>query len=301
MLDRIKAYMMPIAMTLGILFHNYLSVLGFLTPYLLTMMLFISYCKISLKEINITKLHILLLSIQIFGSFFIYQLLSFIDPVLAQGGMICVLAPTATSAIVITGMLGGSMVSLASYSLLSNLAVAVFAPVMFVLMGQGSEVSFFHSVWVICQKVFLILLLPFFLTLILKKVWPVAFNIIRKKQAVSFYLWSITLTIVTAKIVRFIRDQEAANYKVEIAIAAVALIVCVLQFFAGRRLGRRYDDTVAGGQGLGQKNTILAIWMAQTYFNPISSIGPGTYVLWQNIVNSYQVWKKRRNGSLGQN
>ncbi|MDR0371845.1 MAG: transporter, partial [Prevotellaceae bacterium] len=30
------------------------------------------------------------------------------------------------------------------------------------------------------------------------------------------------------------------------------------------------------------------------YLNPVSSIGPGTYVLWQNIVNSYQIWRKRK-------
>jgi bile acid:Na+ symporter, BASS family len=30
------------------------------------------------------------------------------------------------------------------------------------------------------------------------------------------------------------------------------------------------------------------------YLNPIASIGPGAYVLWQNIINSYQVWLKRK-------
>jgi len=46
---------------------------------------------------------------------------------------------------------------------------------------------------------------------------------------------------------------------------------------------------------LGQKNTILAIWMAHTYLNPLSSVAPGSYVLWQNIINSCQLWKKRKN------
>ena len=48
-------------------------------------------------------------------------------------------------------------------------------------------------------------------------------------------------------------------------------------------------------EALGQKNTVLAIWMAYTYLNPLSSVGPGSYVLWQNIINSYQLWKKRKN------
>jgi BASS family bile acid:Na+ symporter len=72
------------------------------------------------------------------------------------------------------------------------------------------------------------------------------------------------------------------------------LIVCISQFLIGRSIGKQYNDTVASGQGLGQKNTILAIWMAQMYLNPIASIGPGSYVLWQNIINSYQVWLKRK-------
>jgi BASS family bile acid:Na+ symporter len=39
---------------------------------------------------------------------------------------------------------------------------------------------------------------------------------------------------------------------------------------------------------------VLAIWMAFTYLNPLSSLGPGSYVVWQNLVNSYQLWKKRK-------
>jgi bile acid:Na+ symporter, BASS family len=46
---------------------------------------------------------------------------------------------------------------------------------------------------------------------------------------------------------------------------------------------------------LGQKNTVLAIWMAVTYLNPLSSVGPCSYVVWQNIINSWQLWKKRKN------
>ena len=43
---------------------------------------------------------------------------------------------------------------------------------------------------------------------------------------------------------------------------------------------------------MGQKNTILAIWMAQNYLDPLCSIAPAAYVLWQNIINSIQLWKK---------
>lgn len=294
MLNKIKSYMMPIAMTIGIIFYDWLSHLGFITPYLVAIMLFISYCTLSLKDIRITRLHIYLISIQLFGSFIAYIIVNLFDPVVAQGVMICILAPTATSAIVITGMLGGNMSSLASYSLLSNMCVVIFAPLAFTLIGSNSNILFWESFFIIFGRVFLILLLPFALSIILQKTFPLAHEMVRRKQGVSFYLWSIALTIVTARTVKFILSQEDGNYMIEITIASLSLLVCCLQFLIGRKLGRKFNDTVAGGQGLGQKNTVLAIWMAQTYMNPISSIGPGAYVLWQNIINSYQVWRKRR-------
>jgi bile acid:Na+ symporter, BASS family len=104
----------------------------------------------------------------------------------------------------------------------------------------------------------------------------------------------MALCVVTGRTVVFILEQKTTSHLTEVLVAAGALVMCISQFLLGRGIGRHYDDTIAGGQGLGQKNTILAIWMAQMYLNPIASIGPGSYVLWQNIINSYQVWRHRK-------
>ncbi len=53
---------------------------------------------------------------------------------------------------------------------------------------------------------------------------------------------------------------------------------------------RRFPPPV-GGQSLGQKNTVLAVWMAQSFLDPISSIAPTAYIVWQNFVNSWQIWR----------
>lgn len=286
--------MMPISMCIGIIFYNYLNVLSIITPFLVGLMLFFSYSNIEVEHIKIKKLHIWLLLVQLGVSFSIYPFLAYtLSDVIAQGVMICILAPTATSAIVITGMLGGNKESLATFSLLSNFAVVVVSPILFSIIGYNKDISFIQSSWIVFQKVFLILLLPLFLNILVRKTSTPAYNFIVKNQSVSFYLWNLALIIVTAKTVLFITEQEDNNFSTEIIIAGLSLIACIFQFATGRFLGRKCKDTIAGGQGLGQKNTVLAIWMAQTYLNPISSIGPGSYVLWQNIVNSYQVWRKR--------
>ncbi|MDD2603048.1 MAG: transporter, partial [Prevotella sp.] len=46
---------------------------------------------------------------------------------------------------------------------------------------------------------------------------------------------------------------------------------------------------------LGQKNTSFAIWVATAFLNPLSSVGPGCYILWQNIINSVEIWIARKN------
>ena len=128
----------------------------------------------------------------------------------------------------------------------------------------------------------------------LNQLIPVASNFLQEKSDISFYLWSIALTIVSGRTLHFILSQGESNYKIEFLLAVFSLLVCIFQFWLGRKIGRKYQNTVAGGQGLGQKNTILAIWMAQVYLNPIASIAPGLYVVWQNSVNSWQVWRSRR-------
>ncbi|MDE7236460.1 MAG: hypothetical protein K2N66_01395, partial [Paramuribaculum sp.] len=78
------------------------------------------------------------------------------------------------------------------------------------------------------------------------------------------------------------------------ALAVGAGVACVLQFVIGRRIGCRCGDRIAGAQGLGQKNTVLAVWMALTYLNPVASIAPAAYIAWQNTINSIQLYHHAR-------
>ena len=283
-------------MVIGISFYKQLAILAPAIPYLLSVMLFITYSRIILRDIRLKKFHYILLGIQYGGSILVYLLFFKFNTTLAQAAMICILAPTAASAPVITGILGGNISSIAAYSFISNLSIAILSPLFLAFIGDASvgAITFGSSVIIIFKKVFPVLLLPFILAITISKVSPKLHNTIRKAQILSFYLWAIALTIVTSRVTMFISIQGNASYKLKLAMAGVALIICVLQFWFGRRIGKKYDSTIAGGQGLGQKNTILAIWLTQTYLNPVASIGPGSYVLWQNIVNSYQLWQKER-------
>lgn len=284
--------MLPLAMITGALTYPWISKLIILTPYLIFGMLLLTFCKLSPRDIHFHKIHIWLLLIQLFGCVAVYAAIYPIHPIVAQGAMICVLAPTATAAAVITGMLGGSVAFLTSYLLLCNIGVALVAPALFPLIEPHEGVTFLSAFLYICKQVGPILLLPLFIAWGIRKYTPRLHKSLLRMHGLTFYIWAFSLTLVTGTTVKFLIEQENPNYVVEIGMAIVALVICVGQFLVGRRIGRHYGDPVSSGQGLGQKNTILAIWMAQTYLNPISSVAPAAYVLWQNIINSYQLWLK---------
>ena len=291
----LEKYLLPIAMVLGITFHKQLSILSPILPFLLALMLFISYCRIKMSDISLTKFHYILLAIQYLGSAAVYLLLRPLNEILAQAAMICVLTSTATSAPVVAGLLGGSISVTAAYSIISNLSVALIGPIFLSFIGQPDRnISLASSFWHILISVIPILILPFIIAITVQKVAPVVHKKIQSAQIISFYIWAAALTIVIGNITQYVVLQDDGNYTLEIIIASTSLVICLLQFYFGRKIGRKFGRTVAGGQGLGQKNTVLAIWLTQTYLNPLATLGPGAYVLWQNLVNSWQIWNHAR-------
>lgn len=295
MFKLIKDWMLPLAMLTGALAYPAISYISFLTPYLIFSMLLLTFCKLSPRDLHVYPAHIWLLLIQLVGCLAVYFLVKLFHPVVGEGALICVLAPTATAAAVITGMLGGNVAFLASYVFLCNVGVAVAAPFLFSLLGTHSEMPFFESFFYICRQVGPLLILPLAVAWLMQYFAPKLHRKLLGIHYLAFYLWAVALVIVTGNTVKFLRMQQNPDYTVEISLALVSLVICVGQFLLGRRIGRHYGDPISSGQGLGQKNTILAIWMAQVYLNPLSSVAPAAYVLWQNIINSWQLWKKRKN------
>lgn len=293
----IKPWMLPIAMVIGMIFHSAIESVQFLAPYLIFIMLLITFCKVDPSHMRFDKLTWLLLTVQMLGSVLVYFAMLPFSHELAEATFICVFCPTATAAPVITGMLGGSVTRVAMYSIISNVAVALSAPALFEYMGGESlagSVSFVQGFATICAKVGPLIILPLLTAFLLKAIAPGIHKTIATHQSLSFYIWAVSLIIVVGKSVSFVMNEPKGTVPLMIAIAVGAMIVCVIQFIIGRRIGRRFGDPVAGAQGLAQKNTVLAIWMALNFLSPVSSVGPASYILWQNTINSAQIFFKNR-------
>ena len=308
-----KKWTLPMAMAVGIfvyfMFSNcevlyrlkpfVRSFVGMIMPILIFIQLLLAFCKIEPKELKLKKWHAWLLLIQLVACLLLASLIVSADfndtyTEVFEGIMVCLICPTATAATIITARLGGNAASITTYTLLSNMMVAIVVPVVFPLIEPHEHLSFVEASLGILAKVLPLLLSPFVISLVLRRFFPSLHTLLSSMSGMAFYVWAFALAIVCGQTAHSIANSSASYY-VQSLIALGSLLSCLLQFFTGKRIGSVYGDRISVGQALGQKNTVLAIWMAYTYLNPMSSLAPGTYVLWQNIINSWQLWRMEKN------
>lgn len=284
---------MPVGMVVGALLCYPITAFddwsgGISTPFFIFSMLFCTFCRVNIREMKPSWLHLWLMVAQVVATVAIYALLRPLGETVAQGGMICALAPMAMGAVVIAGMLGAKVETMATHSLICNIAIAFIAPPLISMWGNGS-----CTIAEILARVTPLLIAPFVVAQLCRWLTPRFAGWIGSHAMLSFYLWLLSLMVIMGKTTHFIIESGIEYLTTEIILAAVALVVCLAQFGFGRWLGRRYGDEPAGGQALGQKNTVLAIWLAQSFLNPLACVAPTAYIVWQNIVNSYQIYRHR--------
>lgn len=305
--------MLPIAMVAGAVAYlvyasmpcidpvrPYVNVaVSYIQPLLIFMMLFLSFCRVKISDLRPCRWQAWLLLIQA-SLFVLLAAVTLLIPknadyrILIEGAMLCLICPTATSAAVVVSKLNGSPANVITYTILVNLLVAVIIPVIVPLVHPQAGVSFITAFLLIIGKVFPLLLCPLVAALLVRYLLPEVHRCLLKYPDLPFYLWSIALALAIAMTVKTIVHTHL-SLAYQLGLAVISLACCFLQFYFGRKIGKYYDDGVTAGQALGQKNTILAIWLGYTFFTPITAIAGGFYSVWHNLANSYQLYKHREN------
>ncbi len=288
-----RSISMPLGMVVGALLCYPINTFdewcgGQTTPLFIFSMLFCTFCRVNVREMKPSWLHVWLMVVQVAVTVAIYMALLPLGETVAQGGMICALAPMAMGAVVIAGMLGANIATMATHCLICNFVIAFIAPPMLSAWGNGT-----CTVTEILMRVAPLLISPFVVAQLCRWLTPKAARWIGSHTMIPFYIWLWSLVVIMGKTTYFIIQSGITHLKTEIVLAVVALVICLVQFGVGRWLGKRYGDVASGTQALGQKNTVMAIWLAQTFLNPLSCVAPTAYIVWQNIVNSYQIYKHR--------
>ena len=277
--------------TLGPVFDTLFPLFVFLT-------LFVTFCKVDFHEMRPHRWHVgvlvaqlLLVAVNI-GIIFLVEA-DAEQKLLWEAMLTCIIGPSAAAAPVVTGKLGGNISTMTTYTLISSLASALLIPLVFPILEQTVHVSFLTAFLIILQKVSIVLLLPLVLGWTMQHYVKGLCRRIAAMPNLSFYLWSVSLSITTGITVKNIVHSEA-TLMLLLMIAVCTFVLCFVQFGIGRVIGRHLGEEVNAGQALFQKNTALSIWVAYMYLHPVASVGAGCYVLWQNIINSIELWMFRR-------
>ena len=310
-----KRFSLPVSLLVGVVSYLMFSQIEILEPIgdvagplfldimpvVLFTILYVTFCKIQIKEMKPRTWHFILQGIRIaLSGFFVWLITLTSDAdvkLLLEVMFICIICPTAAAAPVVTEKLGGSIGSLTIYTIIANVVTSVIIPLFFPMVEKSADIEFFAAVLMVLKNVTIVLVVPLVLALTSRKVIPSFTSWLAKKKDLGFYLWCVNLAIVSGVTMRNILLSTVSGHTLVLLII-LPLFVTIALFAIGKAVGRPFGDSISAGQALGQKNTVVGIWLTISFLNPLAAVAPGAYVLWQNMVNAWQLWYKDKYGKL---
>lgn len=308
----VKDWTLPVAIAVGTLvylifyFVPQLDVAGehlgkvvdTIFPMMVFSTLFTTFCRIDFHQMRPHRWHVGVLVTQLalvaLNCWIIFAVeADASQKLLWESVLTCIIGPAATASPVITAKIGGNINTMTAFVVMSSFASALMIPLAFPMLERGTDLDFMSAFLVILNKLAMVLVAPLVLGWLMQHYAKRACAWIVGIPDLSFYLWSVQLSVTSGVTVRNIMHAEAP-LTVLIMIAVMSLILCFTLFLIGRSIGRHLGDEICGGQAMFQKNTALSIWVAYTYLHPVASVGAGCYVLWQNIVNSLELYEYRK-------
>lgn len=285
---------LPIALFGGYFLRGLCAFVSPAVPYVIFCILLLTFSGVKLSRLRPERLDLWISSFQVVISLVLYIILRHLtsNELLAQGAMICVLCPVASSVTVVASMLGANPERTTTYTIVGNIVIALTSPFYISYIQLTDKTHFLNYFLLILIKIASVIALPFLLVLLLQKFLPVVNVEIAKFKGLSFYLWAFALFVTIGQTADFVVMRWNKDYLNVMWLGLISLIICILQFYIGRKIGRKYKDPIAGGQLLAQKNSAIGIWMVNSFLNPIASVAMAFYSIWQNIFNSWQIYRK---------
>ena len=259
-------------------------------------LLFFQFVKISPHDLKIYRWHVYALLFQVL-SFLGFALLlphfSGVPLILLECAMLCLVCPTASAAGVITDKLGGSLAGTVTYLALINTAATLLIPLVIPVIKPSADLGFWNYVGHLAMKVFPVLVLPGALAWLIRYTTHKLQRVLMRWSRYSFYIWGVGLTLA---MLLSTRALVLSNLKLGdvCLIVLVSLAACAVQFALGRSFGNKNveGESITAGQALGQKNTGFLIWLGYNYLTPVTSVAGGLYAIWQNLFNSWQLYRR---------
>jgi BASS family bile acid:Na+ symporter len=265
-------------------------IFSFLIQYSLILLLIFAFLHLSIDRSLIRKEHFYILTANFIIPFIFYYILRNYNTDLALAAFITGLSPTAVSAPAVIHQLKGKVEFTAFSVLLTNFANALSMPFLLPLV-VASHVEI--SIISVLLPVIIVLSVPLIFVRIVKRYFKSIFRWLEGNRDIPYYILLINIYLATSKATHFIGYEYSGSKDIVYYIALLSLIICAVSFFTGSRIGgKEYRQETM--QALGQKNNSLSVWIALTFINPLTALGPVFYILYHNIFISFQIYRHEK-------
>ncbi len=289
MMQHLRSVSMVLAFIVGGVFHEQLALFIGWLPFGIAIMLSITFIGLDVRQLKPVRMHLwLLLAIQITGLFFwgIARVAGY--PIMAESLYYCAAAPIASASPIIVNLLRGNVEFSTTAMVLSQMVFALVTPFILPFVVSVPDMSYSELSLSVAQQIFTVVGIPAIVALVLRLVYPPCRLWAPKLRDVSLGIWVLNLVVISASgIQRIIAGGYSLHEMWPLMLGAA--VVCLFGFVAGYRLGYPNFKRECS-QGLGQKNTVLTLYMAsQSYASPLAYIGPVFYVFCHNTANAIQL------------
>jgi BASS family bile acid:Na+ symporter len=192
-------------------------------------------------------------------------------------------------------MLGGNAVLTLKVFIISHVIACFSIPGVIGLLTH-SEIPIAQGAKQIFDTIQPLITIPLALAFGLRALYPRLSDKIVELQEYTFALWGASVMLILSKASHDVRQMGAGELWESGSLqqmAFVSLFLCLLLYTLGW-LWERKSYPIEGAQSMGQKNTLLVIWISQLYVGPIATLGPVFYVVWQNILLSWLLYKSKK-------
>ncbi len=275
------------AILLGILLPQG-NELTFLIRYNLMLMLFLAFIGVDFKGKVLQIDHLIVVLINLCLPLTVFFLVQWYNYDLALVAFAVSVAPTAAGAPVIAVLLKSRIDFVTISVLLTNPMAAVTVPFFLPIVANSSGSIQLTDVLIpVFSVVFIPLLINFLVRAISYKLhqWFLSF------RSIAFYLFLFNVYIASAKATDFITHTTSTSLFFIISIGVVVMLMCLLQFLMGEFIGKQ-DWKMERSLSVGRKNTMFSIWVCLTFLTPVIALGPMFYILFQNIYNTWQMYRR---------
>ncbi len=261
--------------------------LTFLIRYSLMLMLFFAFLEVKIDRYIITANHLKVLLLNIGLPLLLFYLIRPISSTVASAAFVIASAPTAAGAPVIALLMKRKVGFVTASVILTSPVMALVIPftLPLVLTVEGN-INALEVLMPVAQVVFI----PLILAQLVRNFSVLLSAWFRKFSGLPYYLFLSNVFIASANASNYILNDEQTAWYEFLHIAFGIGLVCLLQFKIGEWIGGR-TLFLENGLALGRKNTMFALWVALTFIDPITGLGPIFYIVFHNAYNSWQIYK----------